>query len=187
MPTGEIQTDSIVRHALEVGKQVFVPYLYKPQGPLPDIPKSVMDMVKIQNLSDYESLKRDSWGIPTIAKDTVREREHILAKAGQGLDLILMPGVAFDTEPETQYVRRLGHGRGFYDYFLQRYRESLGSKDVEPAKTPGNYVLLYGLALNQQLLDQENGLSVPVGKHDSLIHGVLVGNGEIIKGPVLHE
>jgi len=34
MPTGEVQTDAIVRHALESGKKVFVPYLHKAESPL---------------------------------------------------------------------------------------------------------------------------------------------------------
>ena len=47
MPNGEIQTDSIVRHALDAGKQVFVPYLQKLRDPLLDTPSSVMEMVDL--------------------------------------------------------------------------------------------------------------------------------------------
>jgi 5-formyltetrahydrofolate cyclo-ligase len=187
MPTGEIQTDSIVRHALSAGKQVFVPYIYKLQEPSPGMPKSIMDMVDLHNLSDYESLKPDTWGIPTIKADTISGREHILVKGGKGLDLILMPGVAFDIDPETSFIRRLGHGRGFYDYFLHHYRQNLGSQVKEPSKSPGTGVLLHGLALEEQFLGRETEQPVLIGEHDSLLHGILVGDGKIVEGPLLQE
>lgn len=187
MPTGEIQTDPIVRHALQSGKKVFVPYLHKPSSPPPDTPRSVMDMVDLHSLSDYDGLKRDNWGIPTIGSDSVDQREHILGnsrKESEGLDLILMPGVAFDIDPNTGFVRRLGHGKGFYDYFLHRYRESRGSHVKEPSTSPGTDVLLYGLALEEQFLTASTGPSVPVGEHDSLLHGLVVGRGQLLEGPL---
>jgi 5-formyltetrahydrofolate cyclo-ligase len=187
MPTGEIQTDAIVRHALGAGKQVFVPYLYRAQNPPPDTPKSVMDMVDLRSVSDYESLKRDSWGIPTIGAETVEQRECILAKGAQPLDMILMPGVAFEIDPTSGYVRRLGHGKGFYDYFLDRYRDIQGSRVGRPSTSPGTDVLLYGLALKEQILKSEAKASVPVGEHDSLLYGLLVGDGTILGDPSTKE
>jgi 5-formyltetrahydrofolate cyclo-ligase len=187
MPTGEVQTDAIVRHALESGKKVFVPYLHKAKSPSPDTLRSVMDMVDLRSLSDYDSLKRDSWGIPTIGADTVDQREHILensAQESEGLDVILMPGVAFDVDPKTSFVRRLGHGKGFYDYFLHRYRENRGSHRKRPSTSLGTDVLLYGLALEEQFLNPNTSSSVPVGKHDSLLHGLIVGDGELVEGPL---
>jgi len=182
MPGSEVQTDSIVRHALAAGKQVFVPYLYKIHSPPPDTPKSVMDMVNLLSLSDYETLERDNWGIPTIGAETVDEREHVLAKGSLGLDMILMPGVVFDVDPKTGFIRRLGHGKGFYDYFLHRYRESQGLQVKEPSNTPSSGVLLYGLALEEQYLNSDTEVSVPVGEHDSILHGLLVGNHQILEG-----
>ncbi|TVY80348.1 putative 5-formyltetrahydrofolate cyclo-ligase [Lachnellula suecica] len=182
MPTGEVQTDAIVRHALECGKQVFVPYLHKSQTPSPDTPHSVMEMVDLRSLSDYDSLKRDSWGIPTIDAESVQEREHILGNSAKEigkLDMILMPGVAFDMDPKSGFVRRLGHGKGFYDYFLYRYTRSQAN---EPAQRPGTDVLLYGLALEEQYLHAEDDSSVPVGEHDHLLHGLLIGNGKLVEG-----
>jgi 5-formyltetrahydrofolate cyclo-ligase len=187
MPAGEIQTDAIVRHALEAGKKVFVPYLHKAKCVSPDTPRSVMDMVDLRSLSDYDSLKRDSWGIPTIGADTVDERERILensTKEREALDMILMPGVAFDIDPKTAFVRRLGHGKGFYDYFLHRYRKTRGSHLEGSSTSPGTDVLLYGLALDEQFLKANTGFSVPVGEHDSLLHGLVVGDGEMVKGPI---
>ncbi|KAB8303210.1 hypothetical protein EYC80_004657 [Monilinia laxa] len=188
MPTGELQTDAIVRHALESGKQVFVPYLYKSTSQSPDVPRSVMDMVDLRSIADFDSLERDSWGIPTIPAETVDERESILKTVSSkgGLDMILLPGVAFDTDPNTNFIRRLGHGKGFYDYFLHRYREQSGSQKTGPA-SPGTNVLLYGLALEEQFLKSGAEISVPVGEHDSLLHGLLMGDGEIKDGLVSRE
>jgi 5-formyltetrahydrofolate cyclo-ligase len=186
MPTGEIQTDAIVRHALQCGKQVFVPYLHKSSNASPECPRSVMEMVDLKSLSDYESLRRDSWGIPTISTKTVDEREHILEESkkitGQ-VDIILMPGVAFDIDPKSGFVRRLGHGKGFYDYFLHRYVKARGSVGNESKDTPAPYPLLFGLALREQFLYSETDPSVPTGEHDNLLHGVVLGSGKVVIGP----
>lgn len=163
MPSGEVQTDAIVRHALQAEKQIFVPYLYKTVNPPPNTPRSVMDMVHLRSLKEYEMLERDNWGIPTINAESVAERQPILGENGK-LDLILMPGVAFSQGPK---VKRLGHGKGFYDYFLHRYMQLHGSEG------PGTDVLLYGLALEEQLV-----ADVPVGEHDHFMHGLLVGGAE---------
>lgn len=185
MPTGEVQTDAIVRHALGSGKQVFVPYLFKPSNPPLSTPKSVMDMVNLKDLSDYDSLVRDSWGIPTIGPGTVAMREHVLSKESQPLDMILMPGVAFDIDPESGFIRRLGHGKGFYDYFLHSYKQIHGSR--EEKNGPETYVLLYGLALEEQFLESVAGFSVPVGEHDKSLHGLIIGSGEIVESPDARE
>jgi len=182
MPNGELQTDAIVRHALQNGKQVFVPYLHKSTTPSPDTPRSVMDMVDLRSLADFDALKRDSWGIPTISSDTVDGREHILKGStteSLGLDMILMPGVAFDFDPKSHFIRRLGHGKGFYDYFLYRYWQSPQLQEKGSALIPRSDVLLYGLALQEQFLTSETGLAIPVGDYDYLLHGILVGDGKL--------
>jgi len=185
MLKGEVQTDAIVQHALKAGKQVFVPYIYKSESP--DSPKSVMDMVDLRSLSDYKSLRRDNWGIPTVDRDTVGERDHVLQYQGHGqksLDMILMPGVAFDMQAGTRLVSRLGHGKGFYDCFLRRYHLNCrGSEEEENLMRPGSDVLLYGLALREQYLSANPlpGCSVAVEDHDSLLHGLFVGDGEIVE------
>lgn len=180
MPAAEVQTDAIVKHALSAGKQVYVPYLHKNPVPSPDTPARVMDMVRLRDVPDYESLKRDKWGIPSIDPGTVHERRRILGgpdahKSDQAtLDLILMPGVAFDIDPENGGVRRLGHGKGFYDYFLHRY--ALKASSLQP---PASRILLYGLGLTEQYLSESADESVPVGPYDQPLDGLLLGNGDV--------
>lgn len=128
MPSGEISTAGIVHDALGQGKQVFIPYTYKPASPKDGQPKSIMDMLELKSIDDYESLKPDPWGIPTPSEDSISSRANAFGGTGRtqgnvpenatvegGLDLIIMPGMAFDSS-----FGRLGHGKGFYDYFLYR-------------------------------------------------------------------
>jgi len=180
MPSGEIQTDGIVRHALETGKEVFVPYLHKNPLPSPDLPARVMDMVRLKDIRDYESLKPDRWGIPSIDPATVHERQRIFGGPDAQhsdktfLDLILMPGVAFDRDPDTGDIRRLGHGKGFYDYFINRHNAKLLTLGMQE-----HPVLLFGLALSEQFLACPSEGSVPVGPLDQPLDGLILGNGDI--------
>ncbi|KAI2616998.1 5-formyltetrahydrofolate cyclo-ligase [Hypomontagnella submonticulosa] len=183
MPGGEIQTDSIVRHALSSGKQVFVPYLHKSGLQPSDGPTRLMDMVSLKDIEDYETLQRDKWGIPSVDAATVHERKRSVGELGGNrsedisLDLILMPGVAFDVDPQTKAIRRLGHGKGFYDYFLHRYALAASSEEKTSNGRPA--VLLYALALKEQFLSPSSGESVPVGPHDQPIDGLFLGDGQI--------
>ena len=130
MPKGEAQTDRIVHDALEQGKTVFVPYIHRP----PTGPK-IIDMLRLNSFQEFEGLKRDGWGIPSLSSDSVDGRENAMGgkglstgenppetedgegrKDGSTLDMIVMPGVAFD-----QGMNRLGHGAGFYDAYLSRF------------------------------------------------------------------
>lgn len=87
-------------------------------------PPNLMDMLSLFSQADYESLEPDSWGIPTILEHSVPGRSNCLDH--EGLDLIVMPGVAFD-----EGFRRLGHGKGYYDYFLARYKQLVDSRGAE--------------------------------------------------------
>ena len=97
-----------------------------------------MDMVMLYSKEDYEGLMPDGWGIPSVTRKSVGERkrclgDHIESTAkteeqkSHALDVVVMPGVAFDTK-----LQRLGHGKGFYDRFLARYSESESPKKRKP-------------------------------------------------------
>jgi len=180
MPNGEIQTDPIVRHALESGKEVFVPYLHKNPLSSPGLPLRVMDMVRLRDLRDYESLVSDRWGIPSVDPATVHQRQRIFGGPDAHhsektlLDLILMPGVAFDIDSRNGNIRRLGHGKGFYDYFITRHNAKVSS--LGQNRPP---VLLFGLALSEQFLSSPSEGLVPVGSLDQPLDGLILGNGEI--------
>lgn len=198
MPAAEIQTDAIVRHALGAGKHVYVPYLHKSPLETPDTPARVMDMVKLESLQDYESLTPDRWGIPSVDPATVHSRRRILGGPDAfhsdlaTLDLMVMPGVAFDVD-QAGSVRRLGHGKGFYDFFINRYLSKVEGKrlvDLENGNVNGEAekpsLLLFGLALNEQFIPPMSEQPVPTGPHDRTLHGLVLGNGEVKTSPILN-
>lgn len=83
-------------------------------------------MLQIRDEDDLKSLKPDSWGIPSLDAQSIGERQNALGGMGTEadkapqLDLIFMPAVAFDRSHH-----RLGHGKGFYDRYLQTYRTAV--------------------------------------------------------------
>lgn len=174
MPSGEISTAAIVRDAFSRGKQVYVPYLYQSDPAATATAtatasqghSSVMEMLALRSLEDYESLQADKWGIPTLDANTIGSRRNCLGgygipipagataqssgststriesqsqseseselavdDGGSGLDLVVMPGLAFDEQ-----LRRLGHGKGYYDHFINRLVNN-GQNAGEESKT----------------------------------------------------
>jgi 5-formyltetrahydrofolate cyclo-ligase len=132
MPGKEISTSDIVTDALTKGKAVYVPYIYS-FGQNPRRLK-VMDMLRLKDVHDFQSLQPDNWGIPSLSSDSVGSREnalggtglqtedHVSPKKSPCLDMIFVPAVAFD-----HANRRLGHGKGFYDRYLSRYHAAIAA------------------------------------------------------------
>ncbi|KAJ5693442.1 hypothetical protein N7462_002865, partial [Penicillium macrosclerotiorum] len=152
MPSGELSTHSIVQDAFQHGKAVYIPYIHT-------VDKiSVMDMLALESMAEFESLQPDRWGIPSLQPTQVPGRRNCLS--GNGLDLIVMPGMAFD-----HGFRRLGHGKGYYDHFLTRY-----------SKWSNKMPFLVALSLQEQLLAED----IPVMEHDWLIDAIVVGDGRYL-------
>ncbi|MCJ1313800.1 hypothetical protein MMC25_007480 [Agyrium rufum] len=177
MPSGEISTTTLVADALSKGKRVFVPYLYREGS------TSLMDMVRLASQEDYEGLERDKWGIPSVSAASVRQRERCIGENGDSdladLDIIVVPGVAFDIG-----MRRLGHGKGYYDRFFSRY---LAPQNVDmnndsthgsPLSSRKSTAWLVGLALNEQVLNHDN---VPVTATDWRLNAIVTGDGRILR------
>ena len=113
---GEVETFEMMTQAAQLKKKVVLPIVMRDQKKL--IPTVIEDLAK---------LKTGSYGI--------QEPEHD-ARAlldVEDLDLVIVPGVAFDKNN-----RRLGRGAGYYDRFL---------KDL-PSDTP-----TFGLAFDFQVVD----------------------------------
>ncbi|KAF8635456.1 hypothetical protein AX15_000433 [Amanita polypyramis BW_CC] len=130
MPTGELSTNPLVSSILQSDKTLFVPKIESTDGK--------MDFVKLYGEEDLSSLPTGTWGIKEPAREWKgTERLSVMNSSCPPLDLILLPGVAFDLD-----LSRLGHGKGFYDRFIQSYVSSGRQRPV-----------LVGLALREQLLE----------------------------------
>ncbi|KAF2367557.1 5-formyltetrahydrofolate cyclo-ligase [Trinorchestia longiramus] len=140
--TDEINTSEILTHALESGKTCFIPRY--------DSRSRHMEMVRLHSRADYDSLPETSWKIKQPPLDEPREA----ALETGGLDLVLVPGLAF-----TAAGHRLGRGRGYYDTFLSKLVQCQGE----------NKAHFLALAFSEQLVQE-----VPTDASDVLVHSVIV-------------
>lgn len=106
---------------------------------------------------------------PTLHYKDGSLREDILTSSSSTgddarLQLIVMPGLAFDTQG-----KRLGRGGGYYDRFIEAYRDKARSRGWE-------HPLLVGLAYKVQVVGEEKG--VPAEQHDVAVD-VLITEDEI--------
>jgi len=131
---GEISTLDILEDAFKQEKKVFIPYIHSDREMSPP---SVMEMLALRSKQDFDELKPDKWGIPSLTQESIPSRENCMGDLGRpardqigieegegGLDLIVMPGLAFDSE-----LHRLGHGKGYYDIFLRRYYDNIMARE----------------------------------------------------------
>lgn len=90
----EVDTHLLVKDALEQGRMVFAPRVQN-------------DELVIYPLKSWENLEPGTFGIlePALHPDPTHPAE---------MDLILVPGLAFDKKGH-----RLGYGKGFYDRLLK--------------------------------------------------------------------
>ncbi|ORY26957.1 hypothetical protein BCR39DRAFT_560236 [Naematelia encephala] len=151
MAHGELRTTAIVTSILSREKKLYTPYI-------PSTPEQDMKMLRLYSPDDLDNCPLDKWGIldpgETRRDRDGARRENVLDKAVPALDLILIPGVAFDEE-----CNRLGRGKAFYDRFLASYTTSKGSP------------VLLALALEPQMLPPQE--RVPITQTDFRLHGVI--------------
>jgi 5-formyltetrahydrofolate cyclo-ligase len=130
---GEVDTRGIFKKCIDLEKKVFFP---KTRG-------SDLIFLRTRNI---EELTHGAFAIPEPTTDTECARSD-------ELDLVLVPGVAFDLSGN-----RIGYGKGFYDRFL---------KDI-PRQTR------FGLAYRFQVLE-----SVPSHKTDVKTGRIITEDGAI--------
>lgn len=143
----EVDTSGLISHALQSNKQVFLPRVLS-------MATRSMAMIEVRSVEDLGSFDRGAYDIPEPPLDPDRR----LAPDDVPLDLVVVPGVAFDLSG-----RRLGHGKGFYDVYLDRCKNMLGGNAQQ--KMPK----LVALALSIQIVDD-----VPVDDSDWIVDEVVV-------------
>jgi len=125
----------------------------------------------------YDSWPRNKWGIPEPPVSATN-----VAKAGD-IDLLIVPGLSFDT-----HGHRLGQGKGYYDRFIAKVRDTEG--DVY---NDTNKPILVGVCLEEQFLDEvphgvdlgmrvddSSGGIIPVSDHDYIMDMVLTPSQTLI-------
>lgn len=122
MPT-EVSTYAVMDHVFSSQKRLYIPHYHGDK----------MKMVLLRDQQDFDSLPVTSWNIKQPADDDLRQ----CAMDGEGLDIIVVPGLGF-----TRGGLRLGRGRGYYDNYFRQYELKFGNKPY-----------LIGLAYSNQVLD----------------------------------
>ncbi len=134
---GEVETRPILAQALADGKRVAVPVTFKRSRRL--VAAQIKDL-------DRDLKAKGPFG---ILQPTDVSRRRLDPKE---LDLVLVPGVAFDAKG-----RRLGRGGGYFDRFLEKL----------PPKVPR-----VGLAFHFQLVKE-----IPWEPHDRPVSRVITDRG----------
>ncbi|KAH8113748.1 5-formyltetrahydrofolate cyclo-ligase [Phellopilus nigrolimitatus] len=155
---GEVDTSEIAREILRKGKSLYVPKIASRKD-------RRMDLLRVYDFGDLDSLPSGTWGIkePDPEYDG-RRRSSIFDDDAEPLDLILVPGVAFDTS-----LSRLGHGKGYYDFFINTYSKK---KAQENSPCPQ----LLALSLRQQMLPLGQ---IPMAEHDRPMDAIVTSDGVV--------
>ncbi len=146
---GEVATVPLVEQAWQEGKRVYLPRCHKGK-------RGEMDFIAC---TSHEDVAVGAYGIIEPKAELAVRTEAILS-AQNGvwdLDLLLVPGVAFDTQGY-----RIGFGGGYYDRFLQRVY----------APTTQQRTRCLGVAFTWQVVK-----SVPFDAWDMPMHGLLTEEG----------
>lgn len=154
MPDLEVKTLPIIQECYNQKKEVYLPRCNTIS--VPNRKRNYLSMLNVPTFQDILELR------PQGKYQLLEPIEGKDALDSGDLDLILMPGVAFNQQRE-----RLGHGAGFYDEYLYTY------------KTKWEHLpLLVGLALEEQITT--NGL-IPVELHDFKLDQIITPSNTFTK------
>jgi len=100
----EVMTDALIEFCILNDKRVAVPYVTKNDG---------RNEILASEIYDLSELEMGTYGIREPKFGYLREIRP------QELDLVVVPGVAFDL-----HRNRIGYGAGYYDRFLRKVKEN---------------------------------------------------------------
>jgi 5-formyltetrahydrofolate cyclo-ligase len=161
----ELSTELILKHALEAGKVCYLPRIvFDPIPPEAEVKvnsdgkkkkrPSRIKMLRVFSFEDdFKKFEKHKWGIAEPPDEPEREMQP-----GEGLDLIILPGVAFDANRN-----RIGYGMGYYDRLLAFYKDKAMSGELP--RMP----YLLGVGMTEQSVQE-----VPVDQHDFTLDEVML-------------
>ncbi|MBN2600071.1 MAG: 5-formyltetrahydrofolate cyclo-ligase [Candidatus Thermoplasmatota archaeon] len=126
----EVNTHEMIQESLRMKKHIAVP-----------VSDAETRTIICSTLSKWDDLSLGAYNILEPRKDCI---EQI---APTSIDLILLPGIAFDSEGN-----RIGHGKGYYDRLLQN----------------NLHANRFGLAFEFQIVEK-----IPTGKHDRRVEKII--------------
>ena len=129
----EVNTHEMIQESLRMKKHIAVP-----------VSDAETRTIICSTLVKWDDLSAGVYNILEPRKDCI---EQI---APTSIDLILLPGIAFDSEGN-----RIGHGKGYYDRFLQN----------------NLHAHRFGLAFEFQLVEK-----IPTGKYDRRVEKIITEN-----------
>lgn len=133
----EVYTHDMIKTALLENKEIAVPLVLESQN-----------IILPCKLNDFPDLKHGPLSILQPSKEKI---QNVPMSA---IDLIIVPGIAFDKKGN-----RLGRGKGFYDRFLHL---------IDPETTK------IALAFSFQIVEQ-----VPATENDIVVDKIITENGVI--------
>ncbi|MEM6691172.1 MAG: 5-formyltetrahydrofolate cyclo-ligase [Planctomycetota bacterium] len=101
----EVRTRGHLKEQLETSKSIVVPYCFGRD-------------LHLFHLVDFEDLMPGHFGILEPSRELVESQQRSVRDTK--VDLVIVPGVAFDT-----LGNRLGHGKGFYDRWFTKANSNL--------------------------------------------------------------
>lgn len=136
----EVDTMSIIRQALNDGKQVAVPKCTDKNGKM-----------EFYYISSLNQLEKGTFGIMEPKKDICEQVTDL--ESG----LCIVPGICFD-----MFGYRIGFGKGYYDRFLERFGGiTVGlcySKCTEHELPKGNYDKPVDILVTEKFINHTNNL-----------------------------
>jgi 5-formyltetrahydrofolate cyclo-ligase len=156
--------------ALHHRKRVFVPTIAKvdDKDKHTDINNKHTTTMRMYEVYDYDNdvlkLPKNNWNISqptdTYVDSSGNEIHRTEAHDVNELSLIIVPAVAFD-----KYNNRLGHGKGYYDTYLQSIERKRNALQLPKLHT-------IGICLSVQYLSADEK-KIPVDEHDLPVEVVL--------------
>jgi 5-formyltetrahydrofolate cyclo-ligase len=109
----EVETNLLLQDCFKTNKNVYVPHLYKNNISMLSFNKDdYKGLEDFRNSKINKYIQYDKFKIPSLKEIKNRNQKQ--------LDVIIVPGLAFDIEKN-----RIGRGGGFYDRFLQNNKSVL--------------------------------------------------------------